>query len=142
MKVFLSSTYIDLVEHREKAVDAIERLGQQAWRIEVFGARPEEPVTACLAKVAGCDLFVGIYAHRYGFIPAGSAVSITEAEFDHARKRNKPIFCFVVDEDYPWPPKMIDDGPAKASLQAFKAKVSAGVVRDRFTPLKIWLYDL
>ena len=133
MKVFLSSTYMDLVEHRVAAVDALERLGQQAGRMEVFGARPEEPLTACLAEVAECDLFVGIYAHRYGFIPPGSDISITEAEFDYARKSNKPIFCFVVDEDHPWPPKMIEDGLAKTKLQTFKAKVSSGVVRDKFT---------
>lgn len=133
MKVFLSSTYKDLVGHRQAAVDAIERLGQQAARMEVFGARSEEPVTASLRAVAECDLFVGIYAHRYGFVPAGSAVSITEAEFDHARKHNKLILCFVVDEEHPWPPKLIEDGPGMASLLAFKAKVSAGVVRDRFT---------
>jgi hypothetical protein len=133
VKVFLSSTYIDLVGHREAAVDAIERLGHQAGRMEVFGARTEEPVTVCLGEVSDCNLFVGIYAHRYGFIPSGSSVSITEAEVDHARKHNKLI---VVDEYHPWPPKMIEDGAAKTSLQAFKAKIRSGVVRDKFSTPK------
>jgi hypothetical protein len=39
MQVFLSSTYIDLVEHRKAALDALERLGQQVGRMEIFGAR-------------------------------------------------------------------------------------------------------
>jgi hypothetical protein len=42
MKIFLSSTYEDLKEHRAKAAQAIERLGQQGIRMEVFGARSEE----------------------------------------------------------------------------------------------------
>jgi hypothetical protein len=79
MKTFLSSTYVDLASHRKAAAEAIERLGQQVGRMEVFGARPVEPSAACLAEIDECDLFVGIYAHRYGHIPNGSHVSITEA---------------------------------------------------------------
>ena len=133
MKTFLSSTYQDLAAHRKAAVEALERLGQQAGRMEVFGARPEEPLTACLAEIDDSDLFVGIYAHRYGFVPPGSTTSITEAELDHAAKSNKPIFCFVVNDDHPWPPKMIEEGDGKQRLKALKDGIGAGLVRDVFT---------
>jgi len=133
MKAFLSSTYEDLVAHRKAAAEALERLGQHPQRMEVFGARPEEPLTACLSEIDECDLFLGIYAHRYGFVPEGSAVSITEAELDRAIRGNKPIFCFVVHEDHPWPPKMIEDGVGRLRLQTLKQRVSSGVVRDVFT---------
>jgi hypothetical protein len=133
MKIFLSSTALDLIAHRKAAAEAIERLGQQPGRMEVFGARAEEPLTASLAELDECDLFVGIYAHRYGFVPAGSDISITESEFDHALKSNKPIFCFVVSDDFPWPPKMIEDGEAKERLTELKKRIGAGVVRDTFT---------
>jgi hypothetical protein len=133
MKIFLSSTYQDLIFHRKAAAEALERLGQQSGRMEVFGARPEEPRAACLVEIDECDLFVGIYAHRYGFIPEGSDTSITEAELNHAVRSNKAIFCFVVNDDHPWPPKMIEDDPGKAKLRALKSRVNAGVVRDTFT---------
>jgi hypothetical protein len=81
--------------------------------MEVFGARAKEPSEACLNEINGCELFGGIYAHRYGFVPDGSHVSITEAEFEHAKANNKTILCFVVDEDYPWPPRMIEDEPIR-----------------------------
>lgn len=42
MKIFISSTYKDLVDHRARTAEAIERLGQQGVRMEVFGARPNE----------------------------------------------------------------------------------------------------
>ncbi len=48
MKIFLSSTYEDLKEHRAKAAQAIERLGQQGIRMEVFGARSDEATDVCL----------------------------------------------------------------------------------------------
>ncbi|MCH8149958.1 MAG: DUF4062 domain-containing protein [Planctomycetes bacterium] len=132
-KTFLSSTYDDLVEHRKAAAEALERLGQQADRMEVFGARPEKPTDACLSEIDKCDLFVGIYAHRYGFVPEGSVVSITEAEFDYSKRHNKPVFCFLVDEDHPWPPKMIEDEPGKSKLRILKEKIGSGLVRDSFT---------
>ena len=108
MKIFLSSTYVDLVEHRAKAANAIERLGQHGVRMEVFGARPAEATAVCLDEIEASDAFVGIYAHRYGYVPDGSDVSITEQEYDFAQAESKPRFCFIVDEDYVWLPRMIE----------------------------------
>jgi len=133
MKAFLSSTYIDLIEHRKLAIEALERLGQEVGRMEVFGARPEEPIKACLSEIEACGIFVGIYAHRYGYIPSDSQSSITEAEYNHAMEHKKPMFCFIVDEDYPWPPKMIEEHPAKSRLQHFKQRIGEALVRDDFT---------
>jgi hypothetical protein len=133
MKVFLSSTYVDLIEFRKAAVEALERLGQQVGRMEIFGARPMEPSDACLSEIEDCDLFVGIYAHRYGHVPDGSTVSITEAEIRHARTHNKAIFCFVVEDNHPWPPEMIESEPGRTKLIALKAEISSSLVRDTFT---------
>lgn len=70
MKVFLSSTYNDLTDHRRAAHDALEQLGLQVIWMEAFGARPVDSTTACLNEVEESDLFVGIYAHRYAPIPS------------------------------------------------------------------------
>jgi hypothetical protein len=133
MKVFLSSTYIDLIEHRRAAVEVLERLGQHVGRMEIFGARPEEPSDACLSEIEDCDLFVGIYAHRYGHVPNQANISITEAEFRHAKQLDKPIFCFVVEAKHPWPPDMIESEPGKGKLIALKEAISSSCVRDAFT---------
>jgi CheY-like chemotaxis protein len=133
MKCFLSSTYVDLKVHREFAAQAIERLGQQGIRMEAFGARSEDATTACVQEIEDSDAFFGIYAHRYGYIARGSSISITEREFDVARKHHKSTFCFVIDEDFPWPPKFIDLGSARSKLSAFKEKVSKNVIHDTFT---------
>ena len=132
MRVFLSSTHVDLISYRRAATEALERLGQQVGRMEVFGARPEEPVEACLQEIGDCDLFVGVYAHRYGYIPSDAAVSITELEFRHASAAGKPRFCFVVDEDHPWPPKMVEADPGRSKLVAFKGALT-DVVNESFT---------
>ncbi|MFL5539793.1 MAG: DUF4062 domain-containing protein, partial [Longimicrobiaceae bacterium] len=59
MKVFVSSTYKDLIVHREKAAQAIERLGQQGVRMEVFGARPFEPTQVCSDELDASDAVIG-----------------------------------------------------------------------------------
>ena len=65
----------------------------------------------CFEEIDSSDGFIGIYAHRYGFTPESSSVSITEREFGFASQRKKPIFCFIVDETYPWLPRFIDQEP-------------------------------
>lgn len=133
MRVFISSTQRDLIEHRNAVAEALERLGLQLARMETFGARPEDATRACLEEVTESDLFVGVYAHRYGHIPAASAVSVTEAEFDHAVVMRRPTFCFLVDDDYPWPDELREPEPGKSKLVTFKSRIAALVVRDTFT---------
>jgi CheY-like chemotaxis protein len=133
MRIFLSSTFQDLNLHRERAAQAIERLGQHGIRMEVFGARPTEPTTACFDEIDQSDALVGIYAHRYGFVPAGAELSITEQEFNYARDNGKPIFCFIADSDHPWPPRHVETGPATTKLEAMKTRIRELVVADSFT---------
>lgn len=131
MKVFISSTYVDLAEHRKAAHDALEKLGLHVIWMEAFGARPEESTKACLNEVEESDLFVGIYAHRYGYIPTGSEISITEQEFEHAYKLDKPIFGFIINEDHAWSPKLIEYDK-KDKLNAFLSNVKKRPI-DFFT---------
>jgi CheY-like chemotaxis protein len=133
MKVFISSTYVDLSEHRRKAGEAIERLGQQGIRMEVFGARPDDATTVCNEEIESAELFLGIYAHRYGYVAPGSAKSITEMEYDFAAGLGTPTFCFVVEDDHPWRPAFVEGDPGRTKLAAFKARIGSAVVLDRFT---------
>ena len=131
MKVFVSSTYDDLIEHRKAVREAIQRLGYQPIGMEDFGSRPEEWNKAALNAMGGCGAFVGIYAHRYGSIPDGDTLSITEQEFDKARALGIPCFCYRVDPDYSWPPKFVEH-PAKDKLDALLKKVDS-LLRSKFT---------
>lgn len=142
MRIFVSSTFEDLVEYRQKASDAIERLGQHGVRMEVFGARPDQATDACLDEIESADAFVGIYAHRYGFVPDGSSISITEQEFDYAVSQKKPPFCFLVDDSYPWIPIFIDQDSQRSKLIAFKRKVQRLRVVDRFTTAEDLAYKV
>jgi Domain of unknown function (DUF4062) len=116
------------------ARQALERLGSQVDGMEVFGARPDDATRASLKDLEECQLFVGIYAHRYGSIPNGFATSITEQEYDHAKKLKKQMFCFIVDDNHVWPSSMIEkDEPARTKLCSLKAKIRSDLVIDFFT---------
>jgi hypothetical protein len=123
-RVFVSSTYIDLTEHRRAVQTAIRQLGAIDISMENFGARDERPKTECLRIIhEESDLFVGIYAHRYGYIPDGEHKSITEYEYDAAGNRNLPRFIYLVDEDIEWKPSFIDSGAAGEKLRQLKLRL-------------------
>src|SRR5215470_1660720 len=84
LQVFLSSTSQDLAAHRQAVRDIIGRLGQFTLAMEHFGAREGDAQTVSTALVAGCSLYVGIVAWRYGYVPAGQSQSVTQAEYTEA----------------------------------------------------------
>lgn len=128
--VFLSSTRQDLAAHRDAVSLALRKAGYVPSEMETFGARDEEPLEACLQEVAETDLFVGIYAWRYGFVPAGASISITEQELREAHRRRKPILCFTVDEAYELPR---EEGEGAERLRDLKRRIRDERGVDTFT---------
>jgi len=131
MKVFLSSTYLDLIEYRIAVANALRSMDEEVKHMEIFGARDEEPTKASLEELDACDCLVGIYAYRYGTIPTGSTLSVTEQEYLHAVENKIPVLAFVVDEKCSWLPKLIDDD--KKAVNEFKVKVSKEHTPEYFT---------
>ncbi len=123
-RVFVSSTYVDLVEHREAVQKAIRQLGGTDISMENFGARDERPKAECLRLIREeADLFVGIYAHRYGYVPHGEQKSITESEYDAAGNQNLSRFIYLVDDEIAWKPTFIDQGTLGEKLQQLKQRL-------------------
>jgi hypothetical protein len=111
--IYLSSTYEDLKEYREVVYKALRKGGYNVIAMEDYVATDQRPVDKCLKDVRGVDIYVGIFAFRYGYIPPEThgnpnKLSITELEFRHAETLKKPCLTFVVNESKAWPP-MFDD---------------------------------
>jgi hypothetical protein len=131
MKVFLSSTYLDLIEHRKAVVQALRTMGEDVEHMEIFGARYEEPTEASLEELDKCDVLVGVYAYRYGTVPEGTKTSVTEQEYLHATKEGISILIFVVDENHAWPPKLMDKSLTK--VNKFKSRATKEHAPEYFT---------
>lgn len=124
-RAYLSSTFKDLEKHRQAALKAILAAGYDCSAMEHYAAADERPLDVCLADVARCELYVGLFAHRYGFIPPGQECSITELEFRTARQAGKPALLFFLDEDHPWSPRFLDSGAAREKVVALRAELTA-----------------
>ncbi len=131
--VFISSTYGDLLKHRATVATTLLKAGFDVVDMVNFMAQSEDAVSACLNEVAASDLFVGIYAWRYGFIPEEAEVSIIEQEFIEAQKLDKVCFCFMVEEDYPWPEEDKEKGIMARLQRDFKARLGAMLGCTAFT---------
>jgi hypothetical protein len=132
MKIFVSSTYRDLVNHRAAVNEILLRMKAQLSAMEYFGSHGDTPSAICYDEISECDILIGIYAWRYGWRPKPYESSITEQEFDYARSKGKTCLCYVIDDNFPWLPTLIDDGEAASSLANFKNKVG-NLVCSRFT---------
>jgi tetratricopeptide (TPR) repeat protein len=134
--VFVSSTGLDLRQYRDAVRQACDELGLGVVAMEDFEAMGLGATAGSLAKVDRAGVFVGVFAHRYGFVEPGYPVSVTECEFDHAKQRGLECLCFLVDPNHPWPDAHKEHA-AKDRLDAFKARIMAGgerIVRRFTTP--------
>jgi len=84
LKVFLSSTFKDLIAERQTVEAAIQRMSAQYIGMEHFGSFAEEPLSRCLRKVRSADVLILVLGHEYGFIPKRSCISMVEAEYREA----------------------------------------------------------
>ena len=115
--IYLSSTYEDLKEYRRVVFDALRKSGYQVNAMESYVATDQRPIDKCLKDVTDADIYVGILAFRYGYVPpAGhnnpNGLSITELEFRQAESLKKPCLTFVVNDSTPWPPNFMDSQKA------------------------------
>ena len=139
-RIYVSSTYGDLKEHREKVYRALRQLDHDVVAMEDYVAADQRPLAKCLEDVAGCDLYVGIFAHRYGYIPDHDnpdGRSITELEYRHAQANGKPCLVFLLDPATPWSPTWIDaftgDGDRGARIQALREELGRERLVSFFT---------
>src|SRR5579871_4887048 len=119
-KVFISSTSRDLGKFRAKVKEAVLRAGAFPIAMEEFDATARNALQLCYDEVQKADIFIGIYAHRYGYAPGADSTfrtvsgeqrsgdgetGITQLEYLWARERDLPLLLYVLDNK--------DDGGAE-----------------------------
>jgi hypothetical protein len=129
-KVMLSSTFLDLQDHREAVSDAIVGQGMLPLTMKTGSANPLRGIIAnSLAMVDEADAYVVLISnYRYGQViddPTQNPdrLSVTELEFRRAEARGLPLCIFLVDEDVPVSPReMREEAAGAARLEAFRAR--------------------
>jgi len=99
LQVFISSTYTDLIDERQAAVEAILKSGNIPAGMELFTAGNESQLQVITRWIEESDVFLLILGGRYGTIEEKSGQSYIELEYDYAVSQNKPYFCIVITDE-------------------------------------------
>ncbi len=98
LQVFVSSTYTDLIEERQAAVEAILTAGHIPAGMELFAAGDESQMEVIRHWIDESDVFLLILGSRYGSLEPKSEKSYIELEYEYAFSKNKPIFACVINQ--------------------------------------------
>ena len=150
-KIFISSSYLDLIEERNESIDTVDRMSDtKAIAMERFSSDPNPPKNVCLENLEKCDAVILILGSKYGSIDSEENLSLTEIEYNAAKALNLPVFLFLKknDEDN-WKPD--EEDKRKELLISFKKRLDEERNRETFKevheigkkiPLAIHNYEL
>lgn len=93
-QVFVSSTYQDLIEERQKVIEALISKNCFPVGMEYFPAANEEQFAVIKKLIDRCDYYILILGGRYGSIEPNSGKSYTQLEYEYALEKNIPIAAF------------------------------------------------
>jgi tetratricopeptide (TPR) repeat protein len=125
----LSSTFTDLKEHRQKAIEAISKLGYLPKVMEHTGAGAgADVIESSLNMVRDSVAYVGVISLKYGQTPLDpdrnpNRLSITELEFNEAIRLNRPILLFIMGDEHPVKRADIElESDKRKKLDAFRER--------------------
>lgn len=121
----ISSTVRNLPDHREKARDACLRQGFFPSMMENWPAMDADGVTASLEKVEKADVYIGVFGFRYGYVPDGSEISVTEMEYNRAVEREIPRLIFLMDEEHTVTVQEVERGPNAEKLDNLRSRLKS-----------------
>ncbi len=132
IKVLISSTARDLPEHRKEVMDACLRQGMFPTMMEHLPAADADAISESLRMVDEANIYLGVFAHRYGYVPKGYDISITEMEYDRAVERDIPRLLFLMHEDHPVKAADVETGGGAIKLKKFKEQMMTERVANFF----------
>lgn len=148
LQVFVSSTYIDLRDERQAAVEAILRAGHIPAGMELFASGDQSQMEVIRQWIDASDVFLLILGGRYGSVEPESGKSYIHLEYEYALERGKPVFSVVID------PNELEDRVRQrgsqvkesdygAQLKVFTAQVKQRLVRDWSNPdqIKVAIFE-
>lgn len=96
-QIFVSSTFKDLKEVRERVIFELMRNGFIAVGMEQFHASDEEQMEYIRPLIDRTDYYVVIVKGRYGSV-ASDGMSYTEKEYRYALEKGVPVLAFLYED--------------------------------------------
>lgn len=133
-QVFVSSTYVDLVEERREIIQALLELDCLPAAMEMFPAADDDQWTLIRRVIDESDYYIVVVGGRYGSL-GDEGISYTEREYDYAVSIGKPVLGFVHGAPDSIPAGRLDrEAAAIQKLEKFRTKVRSRLVREFTSP--------
>jgi hypothetical protein len=132
-KVFVSSTSVDLREHRQRVIAQLRKAGYQVDPMEDWTSDADEPTRFCLERLHGCQACVLLVGFRRGFVPTGQDSSITQMEYHRAIDLGIDVLPFLLDDGVTGWPDPYDDRTKDPQLKEWREYVGLHHGVERFT---------
>ncbi|HBV3386151.1 DUF4062 domain-containing protein [Klebsiella pneumoniae] len=129
-QVFVSSTYVDLIDARKKIIETVLSLYHFPVGMEMFSADDSEQWDIIKETIDASDYYIIIIGHKYGSI-SSEGISYTEMEYDYAKSLNIPVLAFIRNRDVLTKPNERETDQANVErLDAFIEKAKANKMCD------------
>lgn len=123
-QVFVSSTYADLRDERQRVIQALMEMDCIPSGMELFPAADEEQWEFIKRIIDDCDYYLLIIGGRYGSTTA-EGISYTEKEYDYAIKRGIKVIALLHANPDEIPMGKSESTPElRGRLKAFREKVA------------------
>lgn len=125
-QVFVSSTYVDLKDERQKVTQTLMEMDCIPAGMELFPAVDEEQWQFIQKVIDDCDYYIVIVGGRYGSL-TDDGISFTEKEYDYALSIGLKVLAFIHER-----PKNISVEKSDVNsrlvkkLEAFRRKLKSG----------------
>ncbi len=100
LQVFISSTYKDLQDERQAAVEAVLSTNNIPAGMELFKAGNNSQWETIKRWINDSDVYMLILGGRYGSIEPTSKKSYTHLEYEYAISQNIPVFATVLSDNF------------------------------------------
>ena len=132
MRIFVSSTFVDLRAERDAAAEALRRAQLVPWGMELFVSEPSSPLDVCLEQLRLSDAVVLIIGFKAGsIIPESPGLTYTGAEFQLAQQLGRPVFAFFKTQGGVPLNKEVD-GPKIKALDDFRSAVTSAKITPAY----------
>jgi hypothetical protein len=125
-QVFVSSTYADLKEERQKVIQALMEMDCIPAGMELFPAADEEQFAFIKKVIDDCDYYLLIIGGRYGSL-TDTGISYTEQEYRYAISKGISVIALLHEHPEDIPLGKSEQSPElRYRLERFREKVSKG----------------
>lgn len=141
--VMVSSTFLDLREHREQLMETLRKQRLFAIGMEeyVLDAGDDGVVSSSLKMVADASAYIGLISRRYGQVVESEqnthAYSVSRLEFEEAQRLGLPTLIFIMGEDHLVRERDVESDPEKKrKLEEYRERAKQGRMYEVFETLE------